>query len=165
MQKQRLFVLISTIVIVILDQLSKMQVLSFTNGQTTRENFFKIDGLLGFCYIKNEGAAFGILADHRWVFMTATSLLIIGVTAYLFFKKINDKLLLISSVMVVGGGIGNMIDRVAYGYVVDFIEFLFVDFYVFNIADSFVVVGCGLMILYIIIDSIKAYKNKEIPNE
>ena len=54
MQKQRLFVLISTIVIVILDQLSKMQVLSFTNGQTTRENFFKIDGLLGFCYIKNR---------------------------------------------------------------------------------------------------------------
>ena len=165
MLKQRPFVLISTIAIVILDQLSKMQILSFTNGQTTRENFFKIDGLLGFCYIKNEGAAFGMLANHRWVFMSATSLLIIAVMAYLFFKKVNDKLLLLSLAMIVGGGIGNMIDRIAYGYVIDFIEFLFVDFYVFNIADSFVVVGCGLMILYIIIDSIKAYKNKEIPNE
>ena len=56
-------------------------------------------------------------------------------------------------------GIGNMIDRVLLGYVVDFLEFTFIDFPVFNVADSFVCIGAALMILYLLIDTVKEYRN------
>ena len=63
--------------------------------------------------------------------------------------------------MIAGGGIGNMIDRISLGYVVDFIDFTLIDFAVFNIADSFVCVGAGILILALILEIVNESKNKE----
>ena len=60
--------------------------------------------------------------------------------------------------MIVGGGIGNMIDRIFLGYVIDFIDFTLIDFAVFNIADSFVCVGAGILIVYLLIDLFREIK-------
>ena len=78
------------------------------------------------------------------------------------FKKLNSNLLVWSFSMIIGGGIGNMIDRIARGYVIDFIDVQFVDFYFFNIADCFVVIGCGLLILYLVTDIFKDSKKEKI---
>lgn len=92
-----------------------------------------------------------MLKDNRWVFMIASSVAVILMIALLVFyrKKINI-FVSVSLALVIGGGIGNMIDRVAYGYVVDFINFELIDFAVFNAADSFVCVGVFLIFIYIL---------------
>ena len=106
--------------------------------------------VLNFCYVENRGAAFGILKDHRWVFMTVSIILIVLLIVMLKNTNITHKLFLTSVAMILGGGIGNMIDRIFVGYVVDFLKVTFIDFPVFNIADSAVVVGTALLALYFI---------------
>lgn len=162
MKKQRLIVLISTILIVIADQVTKLIALALSGGVETNECFFEIKGLISFRYLENKGAAFGMFADHRWIFMTLTSIALIVLICAMMFKKLNSNLLVWSFSMIIGGGIGNMIDRVFRGYVVDFIDVQFVDFYVFNIADCFVVIGCGLLILYLVADILKDRKKEKV---
>ena len=82
--------------------------------------------------------------------------------SYLFYpKKQVAQLFSIGVAMVVSGGIGNMIDRVVLGYVVDFLNFELINFAIFNVADSFVCVGAGLMVLSLLIDIIKEAKEKK----
>ena len=100
-----------------------------------------------------------MFSDQRWVFMTLSTVAIVAVMLYMFIMKPKSPLLRASLAMIVGGGIGNMIDRVLLGYVVDFLEFTFIKFPVFNVADSFVCIGAALLILYFVIDIIKDYKN------
>ena len=110
-----------------------------------------IPGLLDFVYVENRGAAFGMLADSRWVFMVVSAVSIVALSVYLIRKKPKSRLLCLSLAFVIGGGIGNMIDRVALGYVVDMIDFRLIHFAVFNVADSFVCVGAGMLMLYLIL--------------
>lgn len=120
-----------------------------------------IPGVLEFTYVENRGAAFGMLADHRWVFLAASSAAIIAIIGYLAVKRPPSRLIRISLALIAGGGVGNMIDRVARGYVTDFINPTFVDFYVFNVADSCVCIGCGLLIIWMIADSVREYREKK----
>ena len=124
-----------------------------------------IPNIFRFTYVENRGAAFGMLDSHRWVFMVISTLAIIGLLIYLFKFAGSNKLLHTGLALVIGGGIGNMIDRVAYGYVVDFLDFCAfpnVWIWVFNVADACVCIGVGLIALYLIIDIIKdAKKVKE----
>ena len=120
-----------------------------------------IPGVLHFTYVQNRGAGMGLLEDHRWVFMSVSCVAIALIFAYLILKRPEDKLFLCSLALIAGGGIGNMIDRFALGYVVDMINVELIDFYVFNVADSAVCIGCGLMILYMVLDEIREYKNKK----
>ncbi len=106
--------------------------------------------VLDFTFVKNTGAAFGILSDSRWVFMTVSVIFIVVLSVVLVKLKIKNKLFNISVAMILGGGIANMIDRIFIGYVVDFIEFTFVDFAVFNVADSCITVGAILAVIYFI---------------
>ena len=115
--------------------------------------------------IENKGAAFGMLANNRWVFLVISTVAIAAFVFYIIKYRPKDILLRISLSFVVGGGIGNMIDRCFRGSVVDFIEVDFIDFYVFNVADIFVCVGCGLMVLYIILSEIKDSKAKKAEKE
>lgn len=111
-----------------------------------------IDGkLFNLTYLENRGAAFGILQDKRMVFIILTSAIVIYLLYY-FVKNIktSPRILNISLAMIISGAIGNFYDRLIQGYVVDFIEFSFVKFPVFNVADILVTVGCALMIIYII---------------
>ena len=124
-----------------------------------------IEDVIHLTYVENTGAAFGMMKDARWLFMTVSTLAIIGILIYMFAKRPTAKLENLSLAFIVGGGIGNMIDRTLLGYVVDMIDFRLINFAVFNVADSFVCVGAGLMILYLVramIQETKAEKAKAL---
>lgn len=105
---------------------------------------------LNFIYVENRGAAFGILQDRRVFFVILTVAVVTAIIFY-FIKhyKTNPKILNIALALVVSGALGNFYDRLFYSYVVDFIEFAFVNFPVFNIADILITSGSILMIIYI----------------
>ncbi len=138
-----------------LDQLSKLLAVKLL---APVESVPLWSGVLHLTYVENKGAAFGMLADHRWVFMSISSVAIIAIAIYLYSGKNTSKLYTSSLMLIVSGGIGNMIDRIALGYVVDFIDFALIDFAVFNIADSLVCIGAGLLILSLVLDIINEAK-------
>ncbi len=116
------------------------------------ESTVVIDGLLGLRYVENTGAAFGMMKGQRWFFIILSTVAILGIAVYLVVKRKKvPPLLGIAMAMIVGGGIGNQIDRIMNGYVVDFLEFLFIDFAVFNVADCFVTVGAFLAMFDLIL--------------
>lgn len=120
-----------------------------------------IDGVLHMTYIENPGMSFGLLTEHRWIFMTVSAVAILAILVYLFTLKGKPKLLCTALALVVGGGIGNMFDRVLLGYVVDFIDVrLFGSLWtwVFNVADAAVCVGAGLLVLYCLVSYRKEKK-------
>ena len=144
--------------VIFLDQLTKWLAVIFLQGNPPVPF---IDWFIRFTYVENTGAAWGMFGapDQRWIFMTLSTVSIVAVVLYMFIMKPKNPLLRISLAFIVGGGIGNMIDRVLLGYVVDFLDFTFMDFPVFNVADSFVCIGAAMLILYIVIDTVKEYKN------
>lgn len=125
-----------------------------------------IPNVIHLTYVENIGAAFGMMKDYRWIFMTASSVAIVGIYVFLVLYGIKIKPLLgVSLSFIAGGGIGNMIDRIFLKYVVDFINFELIDFAVFNGADSFICIGAGLMILYIILYETKPQQKSIIKPE
>jgi signal peptidase II len=129
------------ILAVFLDQLTKYLTVLYVQPVKTIPI---IEDVLHLTYVENTGAAFGMLKNARWVFMVASTVMIIVLLVYMFGippKKRHwaENLCL---ALIIAGGIGNMIDRVALGYVVDMIDFRLINFAVFNVADSFVCVGC-----------------------
>lgn len=134
--------------IVFLDQLSKYLTVLYLKPVGT---FPIIRNALHLTYVENRGAAFGMLENSRWVFMLVSSVAIVALSVYLIYKKPQNRLLCVALSFIIGGGIGNMIDRVFLGYVVDMIDFRLINFAVFNVADSFVCVGAGLLMLYLIL--------------
>lgn len=142
--------------VVISDQLTKFLAVRYL---LPVGDFPIIPDVLHLTYVENTGAAFGMMKDSRWIFMISSTVAIIGIIVFLIIYSNKIKPLLgISLSFVIGGGIGNMIDRISKKYVVDFINFELIDFAVFNGADSFITVGAGLMILYIIIYEGKSQK-------
>jgi signal peptidase II len=149
-----LWLLVSLGVIAV-DQLTKWLCVAYLKpvGRVTLiPNFLKLT------YVENRGAAFGSFTENRWVFMVISTVAIIGVTVYLLRYCEDNRLLRCALALIVGGGIGNMIDRIALGYVIDFIDFCGIWAYVFNGADSAVCIGAGLMILYVILEIIRESK-------
>lgn len=127
-----------------------------------------IPGVFRFTFLLNDGAALGSMDNMRWLFMTASTITIIGILVFLFWKKPQNKLLLASLILITGGGIGNMIDRVFLGYVIDFIDFCAFPSiwkWVFNVADTFVCVGAGLLMLYMILSTIEEAKLEKAQKE
>ena len=145
---------------VVLDQISKYLVLRYL---VPVGSYPLLEGILHFTYVENTGAAFGMLKDHRWVFLILSTAAIIAVIAYVIVIRPKGWLERIALASIAGGGIGNMIDRVMRGFVVDFIDVTCIDFYVFNVADSFVCVGCGLMILALLLEEFRQKKEKSAP--
>ena len=121
-------------------------------------------GVLRFSYVENPGAAWGMLADHRWVFMLFSVLAIVVIVIYLV-RRDPPLLLCLSLSLILSGGIGNMIDRSFRGAVVDFIEFYLFEFPVFNVADCLVVVGSGLLVVWLIRDTVRERKAKQADGE
>lgn len=124
-----------------------------------------IENIFHFTYVENRGAAFGMLADHRWVFMILSVVGIAAIFIYLTVTKPKSWWMRLALCFIVGGGVGNMIDRIARGYVIDFIDCRFINFYVFNVADSFVCVGCAMFIIAVIIDEVRERKLKKSAGE
>ncbi len=156
-----LFWILTTAVVVILDQVSKWLAVKYLIPIGT---FPIIKDAVHLTYVENPGAAFGMMQNSRWVFLLVSSVAIIGIIIYLIKFAPNNKLAQLSLAFILGGGIGNMIDRVALGYVVDFIDFRLINFAVFNIADSFVCVGAVLLISYVIFIEGKETKKSEVKN-
>ena len=123
-----------------------------------------IRGILRFSYVENPGAAWGMLANHRWVFMVFSVLAIAAIAAYLI-RRDPPILLCVSLSLILSGGIGNMIDRTFRGSVVDFIEFYLFEFPVFNVADCLVVIGSGLLIVWLIVDTVREKKKAKQTGE
>ena len=106
-------------------------------------------------YRINYGAAWSLFEDQRWVFMTVSSLAIVGILIYYFYDKKLTPAIRYPLAMIVGGGIGNMIDRIFVGYVVDFFDARFINFPVFNVADCFVTVGAFTLFFVILYDTVR----------
>ena len=151
------YIIYSAIIIggIVLDQLTKLLSVLFLKNIDTCP---LIRGVLHLTYVENRGAAFGMLADDRWVFLTVSTVTILVVGALLYAGRIDGIHYGIALSMIISGGIGNMIDRLALGYVVDFIDFRLINFAVFNGADSFICVGAGFMIFLLIRDIIREGK-------
>ena len=151
------YILYSAIIVVgiILDQLTKWLSVKFLS---VVETVPIIKNVIHLTSVENRGAAFGMFKDQRWVFMTTSTVMIIALIAYLYLGLAENKLYEISIAMIISGGIGNMIDRIALKYVIDFIDFRLINFAVFNGADSFVCVGAGILVLALVLDIIKEAK-------
>ena len=140
--------MLATIVIVllvILDQLVKYLVK--TNIPLGGSVPF-LPGILGLTHIHNTGAAFSMLSGARWFFVLLTVAFVIFGMWVLLTGRLRHPLGKWSWVLVLGGAIGNLIDRCVYGYVVDMFDLLLFDYPVFNLADCFVVVGVILGAVY-----------------
>ena len=138
------------LLIVAIDQVFKIWISQSFSLYSTK---VLIPNFLEFAYLHNDGAAMGMLAGSRWYLIGFTSLLLLGCLGYLFFGKQKPLFLQLALAFIVGGGIGNLIDRIYLGYVVDFVRFPISWFsYSFNIADCAVCVGCAILILDLLLD-------------
>jgi len=157
---KRLLWLIPIAAVVGLDQLTKWLVVNVLGLDEKGEFITVINGVLDFTYHENTGMALGLLKNHRWVFMMASTLAIVAICVFMFiyYHKYYHPMIYTALSFIVGGGIGNMIDRTVLGYVVDFIDFQpLIPFWkwIFNVADAFVCVGSALVIIHVLISDFK----------
>ncbi len=150
--------LFSIAVLTIIDQVIKFFIEN--NLQSVGTVGF-IDGFLHWEYVRNTGAAFGSFSNSTQLLSIITGIIIICGIIAIIIKKINNKLHLVTAVMIISGGLGNLIDRIFRGYVVDFICVEFIDFPVFNFADILVTCGSFLLIGYLLFDIYKESKSKK----
>lgn len=135
---------------VFLDRITKLLAiknLSHSSGIIIIKNLFSFE------YLENRGAAFGILQGKTIALSIFTIIVLIGIMIYLAKCKQNSRLIKLSLSLVIGGALGNLYDRIVYGYVVDFILLHYKNVYyfpTFNVADMFVVVGTVLLAISIL---------------
>ncbi len=147
-------------IILVADLLTKQAAWDYLNTQGVKDDF--IPGLINLVMVENRGAGFGIFQGKTVALTVITFILVIAIAIYLFFALKETEWLRISLVFVVGGGIGNIVDRIALGYVRDFLQFAFWEqFPVFNIADSFVTVGAFMLIVVLIVMLVKEGKKNQ----
>lgn len=135
---------------VALDQLTKWLV------ATRMTEFVQVSVIPGFFslqYVHNTGAAFGMLKNGRWFFVGVAAAAVVGILYYLRQPEARHPLVRVSLGLIMGGAVGNMIDRILVGRVVDFLLFYWRDYYFpnFNVADICVTVGVGLLFLHLLL--------------
>ena len=141
--------LVATLALVVADQLTKIW--AVTQLHYANRVIPVIDGVFEFHYAENPGVAFSMLAGQRWIFIPIT--LIIGgfILAMMLRSPLRRyPLFNITCVLILSGAIGNLIDRIAYGYVIDFLYFRLIDFPIFNFADCCVVIGAILLFIFVL---------------
>lgn len=137
------------ILLIVADQYTKLLAVNNLKNQ----NAFVIwDKILEFRYLENRGAAFGMLQNQILFFIFMAAIILIAIAFILCKTPVEKKyrFMHIFLVFIAAGAIGNLIDRLRFGYVVDFIYFVLIDFPIFNIADIYVTVGTALLILFIL---------------
>lgn len=146
---------------VLIDQLIKI----FISGNyEVGESTDLIPGVFRLTYVQNKGAAFGMLADKRWVFLILSTVAIIAIVVYVIKTRPDNKWLLIALALITSGGIGNMIDRIRLKYVIDMFDFYLFGKYwvwVFNFADACVCVGAAMLAIWLLKDTVKEYKKEK----
>ncbi len=143
--------LIITVLLVAADQAIKFWAVSELSGSASRE-FIKIAGneIVNLTYTENTGAAFSFMSGQQWFTIGFASVALIIFTLYMIKNYRESKMAMLFSVLVISGGIGNLIDRIRIGYVVDYIEVRLFRFAIFNFADICVTVGIVLLLIYIL---------------
>lgn len=138
---------------------------SFTLGES--RDFIKFGDFEVFdlTYIRNDGAVFGSMSGQRWFLIGFTSIVIIAGIYVLFRYMRHSKVLTSALVLFISGGIGNLIDRIRFGSVVDMFEFKIFEFAIFNIADIYVVFAIILLFVYVIFIDPKLEKKKKESSE
>ena len=142
----RVFI-ITAVAVLVLDQLAKWAVraaIGLNHSIPLWPNVFHLT------HVRNLGAAFGLFPGARPVFMLTTTLVLFVIAAYWRRVRPTEWPVVIALALVSAGAVGNLIDRAALGYVTDFFDFNLISFPVFNIADSAVVVGVGILMIWIL---------------
>ena len=138
--------IILTILVILVDFFSKYMV---SKLMTVNETINLIDNFFRITYVKNTGAAFSFFSNNT-ILVIIISVVVIGFLLFYIYKnKGNNKLENVSYAFILGGAIGNLIDRLVYGYVIDFLDFeiLSYDAPIFNLADTFIVIGVILFLI------------------
>lgn len=144
--------------LVMMDQLSKILVVGFLKERGSVEI---VPGVLEFRYVENRGAAFSLLAGRQGFLIVVTAIALLACAYVLLFKKPKRRMDYYGLLLIFSGGLGNLIDRILNQYVVDFINFTFVNFAVFNLADIFVTAGFALLLVSALRQEIQGRKNKQ----
>lgn len=150
------------LVLVATDQVIKYFVIEYLMPIGTLE---VIEGFIRLRYVENTGAVFGSFSAHT-ALLTVVSIILLCVTLYfLVSQKNKSKLVKFTLLLMISGGIGNIIDRIRLHYVVDYIEPTFINFAVFNFADCLITVGAFVLMIYLIVDIVRDEKSKKTVGE
>lgn len=131
-------------ILIVLDQLVKSYVVqNIALGEVKTW----IPNLVSLTYLQNRGAAFSILQDQQLLFAVITLVVVVGAIWYLH-KHMEDSLwMVLGLILIIAGGLGNFIDRISQGFVVDMFHLDFINFAIFNVADSYLTVGVIILLL------------------
>ncbi len=140
-----LALLLST-VLVVADQLLKVAVQRWLQPVG---DIPLIDGVLHLTYLENRGMAFGMMEGQKWLLIWVTAIVLLALIAAIMMEKIKKPATLVTVAVIIGGGVGNLIDRIYRGYVIDFIYVKVINFAIFNFAD--ICVTCGTVVLLCIL--------------
>lgn len=150
---------ITGVLVLLADQFTKIYI---QNNFEMAKSYEFLPGFIDITYIHNDGGAWGMLGGYTWMLISVTIVVMLVCIALLLKYGARDKLMFWAIILVLSGGIGNMIDRIFRdGNVIDFLHFEFwPTFPVFNVADCAIVVGAGLLILYFFKGIIEEEKQK-----
>lgn len=151
-----------------IDQILKLWAVENLKGQPYRRFIaFGDTEILNLTYLENDGAVFGAFSDMKFILIGVVSLLLAGCIWFLLKREIKSRIFDIALTLVIAGGLGNLIDRIFRGgLVVDYLDFGFFDFAVFNFADICVTMGTAIAVFYLLfLDKEKAEKNSAAPPE
>ncbi len=163
-----LIALLCAAALVILDQVTKALTVSHL---AVGESYPLWENVLHFTRVHNDGAVFGSFSGMPYIFNTVTVLIVLGAAYLLIRNKLGSRWLVAAVTLILGGGVGNLIDRFRLGYVIDMIDVkCFGDLWVwvFNVADCGVVIGCLILLGYYLIDwirDVRARKAAPRPDE
>ena len=145
--RRKITIPLTIVLLIVLDQLVKWTIVS--NIKLGEVKGF-IPSIMSLTYLQNTGAAFSILENQQWLF-TIITLLVIGGAIWYLIKNIKGSFWLISGLtLIIAGGLGNFIDRLRQGFVVDMFQVDYINFAVFNVADTYLTFGVLIMLLVII---------------
>lgn len=159
--KRALTVAVSAAIVAVLvgaDQLTKYLIHISVAG---REKIKFLGGTFQLTYVRNSGAAFSSFSGNTQLLGIFTAVIVAVLVGFLLFKKGLSKVVVASMLLIISGGIGNVIDRFRLGYVIDFIEPLFIDFAIFNFADCCITVGAFMLLGYEIWSGINDYRKSK----
>ena len=145
--KRKISIFISILLLIFLDQAVKGYVVKEIPLGGMRRFIPKVVSLT---YLKNTGAAFSMLENQQW-FFTIITLIAMGAAFVYLYRHIKGSIwLLLGLTLIISGGIGNFIDRLRQGFVVDMFHLDFMNFAIFNVADIYLTIGVGLLLIYLL---------------
>ncbi|EHG14372.1 MULTISPECIES: signal peptidase II [Streptococcus] len=155
--KRKVMVPIVIVALIALDQWVKFEIVK--NIQLGEVKPF-LPKILSLTYLRNTGAAFSILENQQWLFAVIT-LVVIGAAIWYLSKHIKGSIWLLSSLsLIIAGGIGNFIDRMRQGFVVDMFQLDFINFAIFNVADSYLTIGVMVLVVMMLKEEDNASKGR-----